>query len=178
MSQPRPSRACRALALSLWPIAFAGCERPAPRSLEDTGVAAPPAAAAADSAPSSADAGGECPETGLWRECSLEKRLERAGFVAARREAEVRHPFLDIPGRSYVLAGDELQVFIYPSAEARERDLSDLDSATVSPPGESVDWAAPPTLIVSNNLAAILIGGTSRQVERVQLALTAGLPRP
>jgi hypothetical protein len=178
MSQPRRSRACRALALSIWPIAFAACERPAPRSQEDSGVAVPPAAASADSAPSSSDAGGECPETGLWRECSLEKRLERAGFVAARQEAEVRHAFLDIPGRSYMLAGDELQVFIYPSAEARERDLSDLDSATVAPPGEDVGWAEPPTLIVSNNLAAILIGGSSRQIERVQLALTAGLPRP
>jgi hypothetical protein len=34
----------------------------------------------------------------------------------------------------------------------------------------------PPTLITSNNLAAVLISDNGRLVERVQNAITAGLP--
>ena len=171
------SRSRRLVLLLSLPVLLA-CPGPAAESTPGSAASDSSASLPVDSGAALPGSQAECPETGLWRECSLEKRLERAGFLAIRQDEEVLHDFLDVPGTAYLLGRDELQVFIYPSADDRERDLADVDSATVSPIGESVDWEATPTLIVSNNLAAILIGGTSRQVERVQLALTAGLPQP
>ena len=117
-----------------------------------------------------------CPETGLWRECNLIERLERSGYVVID-SGEVRRPFLSVPGIRYQLGREQLEVYLYPSAAAREADLRGIDSVRVAPPGESVPWPATPTLIVSNNLAAILIGGSARQVERVSNSIRAGLPR-
>ena len=169
----RPSAVCVLSLLLMVPCAMAACGGP---PADDT------PAAAVDDRPLdsglSAAPGAPCPETGAWRRCNLEKRLERSGFVVVRGDTTVRHPFLDVPGTAYRLGVDELQVFIYPSEAARKRDLADIDATTVSPPNAPAIWAARPTLITSNNLAAILIGGSSRQVERVQNALTAGLPRP
>jgi len=39
------------------------------------------------------------------------------------------------------------------------------------------EWPLPPTLITSNNLVAVLVSDNARLIERVQLAITAGLPR-
>lgn len=164
---------------------LAGCaegdERSGQRRADSVGDSTPagavvggPAVTGTPQAPENAD----CPETGAWRACSVEHRLERAGFVAVRQDTTVRYPFLDVPGIAYRLGGEELHVFLYPGAVERERDLADVDPASVSRSGDDVSWSATPTLIVSGNLAAILIGGSSRRVERVQLALTAGLPQP
>jgi len=51
-----------------------------------------------------------------------------------------------------------------------------IDTVTVAPRGGVVNWPMPPTLITSNNLAAVLISDNGRLVERVQNAITAGLP--
>ena len=126
-----------------------------------------------DSAP--ADTSG-CPESGLWRTCNLVKRLERAGYVVVDSGA-VSRPFLSVPGTRYQLGREQLEVYLYPSADARERDLREIDTLRVSPPGDTIAWPATPTLLTSNNLAAILLGGSPRQVERVSNAIRAGLPR-
>ena len=153
---------------------LAACERgsgtgdaPADSASDSVGAAAV-AAAPGDSA--------GCPETGLWRECNLIQRLERSGYVVID-SGEVVRAFLSVSGRRYQLGREQLEVYFYPSAAARERDLRAIDSARVAPPGDSVVWPATPTLIVSNNLAAILIGGSPRQVERVSNSIRAGLPR-
>ena len=39
-----------------------------------------------------------------------------------------------------------------------------------------ITWIKPPTLITSNNLAAILLSDSGEEIERVANALTAGLP--
>lgn len=153
-------------------LTLLGCGRNAPSA--DRLDTAAPVAAAPDSAQL---AGGGCPETGRWRECSVEKRLERAGLVIAR-EGEVRHPFLSVPGTRYRVGREELQVFLYPGIAEREQDLAQLDSARAAPAGDPHQWAAQPTLMWSGNLAAILLGGSPRHVERVSNALTAGLPQP
>lgn len=88
----------------------------------------------------------------------------------------MRHDYLSVAGTAYRIGNDELQVFIYPSAEARERDSMRLDSTTAAPPGARQGWPSTPTLIVSNNLLAIMLSRREQQIERVQLALTAGLP--
>jgi len=117
---------------------------------------------------------------GDWTPCAVEERLVRAGVVLDRQEEPVQHAFLQVPGVRYHVgnAEHELQVFLYPSAEARERDTALLDSATVSPRGTRVAWRTPPTLVVSNNLVAVILSVNDRTVERLTLALGAGLPAP
>jgi hypothetical protein len=95
----------------------------------------------------------------------------------ASRQGEVTQSFLSAPGIRYQVGRQELQVYLYPSAADRERDFRAIDSASVSPRDSIVTWPDTPTLIVSNNLAAILVGGTPQQIERVSNAIRAGLPR-
>jgi hypothetical protein len=116
-----------------------------------------------------------CPEWGLWRECSVEKRLERAGLRFEQGEP-VRHDFMDVEGLVWKTSRTEVQVFLYPSAAARASDLADMDTVNVTPLSRRHIWPAPPTLVTSGNLTAIVIGLNGRETERIALALGAGLP--
>lgn len=105
----------------------------------------------------------------------MEERLDRAGLAPRRDSVAVRQPFMHVPGVRFHVGGAELQVYVYPDSAARARDTGPLDTLTVSPPSAPVTWPAPASLIVSNNLAAILLAQNDRQRERVRLALEAGL---
>jgi hypothetical protein len=126
--------------------------------------------------PRSTPTGTECPLYGDWQPCNLEDRLTRAGLVFERDEEPVRHDFLGVPGTKYTMHNAELQVFLYPNAEARKRDTDPLDTTAVAPPGKRVIWPQPPTLVVTNNLAAIVLTLNGRLGERIALAIGAGLP--
>jgi hypothetical protein len=117
-----------------------------------------------------------CPLYGDWQPCNLEDRLTRAGLVFERDDKPVRHDFLGVPGTKYTMQNAELQVFLYPNAEARKRDTDPLDTTAVAPPGKRVIWPQPPTLVVTNNLAAIVLTLNGRLGERIALAIGAGLP--
>lgn len=137
-----------------------------------------PVAAAPPVRAESAPQGDDCPDYGLWEQCKVAERLDRAGVVLTPRNEPVRHDFLSVPGVVYENSRVELQVFVYASAEARERDTRQLDSATVSPPTQRIVWRWPATLVTSSNLAAIILSLNERSVERIALALGAGLPAP
>lgn len=139
----------------------------------DTSAPAPPAVATT----ALPDSG--CPKTGNWRLCSVEDRLTRAGLVIERLPEPARHDFLSVEGvRFKVGAGeDEVQVFVYPTPEARIRDTGQLDSASVSPRGDRRSYRVPPLLVTSANLAAIVFTLNERTSERLSLALSAGLPQ-
>ena len=89
----------------------------------------------------------------------------------------MRHDFLSVPGRSYTLGRAELQVFVYPDSTGAARDAAALDTVRVEPKNAAATWQVRPTFIRSANLIALLISTNERQIERVQLALTAGPPR-
>jgi hypothetical protein len=126
--------------------------------------------------PRATPTGTECPLYGDWQPCNLEDRLTRAGLVFERDDKPVRHDFLGVPGTKYTMHNAELQVFLYPNAEARKRDTDPLDTTAVAPPGKRVIWPQPPTLVVTNNLAAIVLTLNGRLGERIALAIGAGLP--
>ena len=128
------------------------------------------------SAGSRAAADTTCPLEGLWRECSVRKRLEASGFVLLPVGDTARTDFMGRPPLAYQLGTSELYVFVYPTVEERDRALADVDTAHVMPKGRLVTWSQPPTLITSSNLAAILLSANERLIERVQNSLTAGLP--
>ncbi|MHB1223097.1 MAG: hypothetical protein ACYC2G_03480 [Gemmatimonadaceae bacterium] len=154
-----------------------GKAAPPPRALEEPRIAA----AAGDSDSRGVDSAaapatdGECPMSGLWRSCSVRERLERSGFVVVPASDSVGQPGLGISGSAYRLGSAELQLYLYAdSADARRQEAS-LDTAAARPAGASGVLRAP-AVIRSNNLLALLFNNNDRQLERVQLALTAGLP--
>jgi len=140
----------------------------------DSSTAAPAVSAASAGTATTADA--TCPAWGRWLPCSVEYRLTRAGLVVQRRDAPVRHDFLRVPGIVYRATNVEIQVFLYPSPDERSRDTERLDAVGVAPRGERVAWKVPATLVVSNNLAAIILTLNARTAERIALALEAGMP--
>ncbi len=156
-------------------VALAACapadKNPAPR--DGSATQAPAQDVAEDPV-----AAGECRKTGDWQLCSVEDRLTRAGFVIEKLEESPSYAFFSVPGTAFrVGAGsDRVEVFIYASAAARQADTEKMDSAAVSPKGERVNYPVPALLITSRNLAAIAFTYNERQKERIDLALSAGLP--
>lgn len=117
---------------------------------------------------------------GDWTPCAIEDRLTRSGVVFTKKPDAVTLPFFSVTGTTYEIGNPEheVQVFLYPSAAARERDTAALDSVSASPKGTRHAWRTPPTLVTSNNLAAVILSLNDRTVERLALALGAGLPQP
>lgn len=107
----------------------------------------------------------------------MRERLEQSGLVPVPADT-VRHDFMQVPGAVWRIGHGELQIFLYADSAAMRRDVSRLDSARAAPPTTMITWIKPPTLITSNNLAAILLSDSGEEIERVANALTAGLPAP
>lgn len=154
------------------------------------GARSPESAAARSDVPAAsapAEAGGVsvaatpqpiCPNTGSWMPCSVIYRLERAGLAPVRDSNPVTEEPLQFPGVLLRLGRGELELYLYESASARERDQARLD------PRKYVVYPAPvpmqpvPTLITSANLIAILHSRNDHLRERVSDAITAGPPQP
>jgi hypothetical protein len=140
--------------------------------------------AGTDAAPPAASSGGTlgvkplCPATGTWQLCNVMERLERAGLAPRREPGDAREPPLSQTGIAITLGRAELRVFIYSDRPARERDQARLERAKYVAATEPLSMQAEPTLIVSENLLAILRSRSDHQRERVSDALTAGPPQP
>jgi hypothetical protein len=147
------------------------------------GRSAAAAAAGAAGVAGSGSAGGvvagepdpACPATGLWTQCALVKRLERAGLVPLVDSAPVTEPPLSVHGFLVRLGRGELEVYLYPDAAGREREQALLDTARY------VGYTAPllghqATLIASGNALAVFHSRNDHQRERVGDAITAGAP--
>lgn len=119
----------------------------------------------------------DCPMVLPWRSCSVVERLERAGLAVARSADDVRQAGVSIPGVAYRLGDAELDVFLYADSSAAAREAAGVDVKQTEP--RTVRGILrPPTLIHSTNLLALFFNNNDRQLERVELALTAGLPAP
>ena len=128
---------------------------------------------------SPAETGGACPRTGLWAECSVEKRLTQTGFVVQRVDGTpARRPGFSVVPRVYNLGKSRLEVFIYPSESAVRADIEKLDTLAAAPRGTKGQWPIPPTFVRSANLTAVFLTDNPTQAERLTLALTAGAPQP
>ena len=141
-----------------------------PRADSST-AAAPTPVASATPAPNAAN----CVSEGAWQACSVEKRLTDAGFVPIKK-GNAPAGLFDVPGTTYALGPAELSVYVFGSAKDREAASAAIDTVTVTKGGGASPWSMPPTFISSNNLIAVLVSDNGRLIERVQLAITAGLP--
>lgn len=111
-----------------------------------------------------------------WTLADLHRRLRAVGLDAVAA-GEVRQPFMGGPGMRFKLEGGELQAYIYADAGALARDTDRLDTATVSPPTMMISWVMPPTLIVSNNLALILLTRDLQLRKKIRDAVRPDLDR-
>ncbi|MFN2636076.1 MAG: hypothetical protein ABR585_03500 [Gemmatimonadaceae bacterium] len=121
----------------------------------------------------------ECPRTGKWALCSVEKRLEQSGFVVRRVPGNgVRRPGFSITPEVYALGRSRLEVFIYPDEATLKKDIAGIDTVTAAPRGAKTAWETTPTFLRSANLAAVFLTDNRERAERLTLALTAGAPQP
>jgi hypothetical protein len=151
-------------------VACSGKDKPEPPPL----AAAPVGARSGGPAPLP-----QCPGTGHWESCTVFDRLERAG-LAPQRGDTIRFPFLTVAGQTWRIGKGTIHVFRYRDSVSRHTDWIALDSARALPKGDSLPaWSGTPTLLVNDNLLAILLSENGEQIERVSLALTAGpTPKP
>lgn len=128
----------------------------------------------------SSTAKSECPRTGKWALCSVEKRLVQAGFVVRYDPKPAsRRPGFSVMPAAYNLGRSRLEVFVYPSAEAAARDVAGLDTLAAAPRGSRGAWGlVPPTFVRNGNLIAVFLTDSPVHGERLSLALTAGAPQP
>lgn len=151
-------------------LAAMACSKP------DTPPAQHTSAAAA--APVAAVAG--CPATGLWAECSVMNRLDRAG-LAPHVDSGASPSDKDLVGRPLLInvgLTAELEVFLYADSIARIADERKLDRTQLVGATAMQTMRRERTLIESANLLGLLTSINSHQRERVSDALTAGPPQP
>ena len=122
------------------------------------------------------------PSTGLWDLDHVSERLVRSG-VAPRRITPVPESPDFFAGAKETGAfsvgrGGELRVFVFTDSLARRRVTEALDRQTASPKGQTRWWPKDAVLIVVQNLAGVMMGGSDRLKERVQLGLEAGIAGP
>jgi hypothetical protein len=130
--------------------------------------------------PGASSAAPECPRTGQWALCSVERRLIQSGFVIRRVDgAPPRRAGFSVLPAVYTLGRSRLEVFIYPTEATLAADVAKIDTATAAPRGAKNPWPFfSPTFVRSANLAAVFLTDNPTQAERLTLALTAGAPQP
>lgn len=139
------------------------------------------AAAAAPLPPRPAVAGSPgCPSDGRWTPCALLDRVSRSGLVFKEAGDTTRVPFLAVPGVRYKVGSvATLVAFIYPDSAALARDFAAIDTVRVAAKGDTATaWPSVPVVVRSANLLVLVFDGSETQVERIQLAITAGAPQP
>ena len=118
------------------------------------------------------------PLTGKWDEPHLVERLVRAGLAPRALHGVKPEEFWKVPVLAYQVGPSELHVYLYADSAARRAVTSTLDTVMAAPPGRAGVYPLDHILVMQNNLAAVLVGGSEAQKERVRLALEAGLPVP
>ena len=81
-----------------------------------------------------------------------------------------------VSGRAVHLGRGEIVFFLYADSAQRVRDTALLDTLTAAPRGSGGNWNQPPTLVVSRNVAVVLLSRETNVRIRVTDAFTAGLP--
>ena len=169
-------------------IAVAACEKQSADRADSSASSVAAAAASPariDSARRAESAGAPAPAAttptcvseGEWQPCSVQKRLTDAGYVPIDKGPSPAGVF-PVPGTTYALGPAQLHVYLFKSAKEREQAIAAIDTTAVSRHGSAAPWPTRPTLITSNNLVGVLESDNGQLIERVQLAITAGLPRP
>jgi hypothetical protein len=131
--------------------------------------APPPRRSSADSAVSAKAEESRAAETDEWNRAEVVKRLGEAGLVITDSGRVVHHAGLKQPGNLLGVSGSTLELYIYPTSDARKKDAATLDTM----PNPSTPPAQRPRYIISGNLIAIHVTPREALAERVENVLTA-----
>ena len=129
----------------------------------------PPREPSADSAVTANAEESRAAQTDEWNRAEVVKRLGEAGLVVADSGRVVHHAGLGQAGNLIDVSGSTLELYIYPTAAARKRDATKLDTM----PSPSTPPAQRPRYIISGNLVAIHVTAKEALAERVENVLTA-----
>jgi hypothetical protein len=154
-------------------LAVGACGKSEPPPPASVQTAAPAPAAVA----SGSDA---CPQTGLWAECSVIYRLERAG-LAPRVDSTAKPEYKALTGRVLMLKiglSAQLELHIYADSAARKANGAALDRSSFVTGTASQTIKREKTLIETANVIGLLTSINAHQRERVSDALMAGAPQP
>ncbi|HEV8411767.1 MAG TPA: hypothetical protein VGQ30_14765 [Gemmatimonadaceae bacterium] len=114
------------------------------------------------------------PSNGQWDEPHLVERLVRSGLAPQALHDQKGEDYWKAPVHAYQIGPSVLYAYIYPDSLARRAVTSTLDTLMAAPAGKMV-YPMRHILILQNNLAAVMVGGSDTQQERVRLAIEAGL---
>jgi hypothetical protein len=130
-------------------------------------------------APSPAPSDTSCPNTGLWAQCSVYKRIEQAGLNVQRQLAkEVEEKPLAIKGIELPIARGEIRIFLYADSASRLRDQAKLDPKEFVLPVQQPGFKRERTIVRSANLLVLMNVLNETNRERIANALMAGPPQP
>lgn len=140
---------------------------------------APPRAdATTATTPATAAGSSDCVLSDRWESCYVEKRLDNSGLIPTLLDSAVVLPMFAVPARHYRLGRGELYVVLYPDAAARERDVAQLESLTVSPRGgPRHPWPMPPAFFTNANAAVVLLTASEHLTARIDDIFSGGLPQ-
>jgi hypothetical protein len=154
-------------------VFFTACAKPdASSSAKGAGATTASARAATGSS--------SCPATGLWANCSLLYRLERAG-LAPQVDSSAKPAELALVGKPLVVKIGKtatLELYVYPDSAARIADGAKLDRKQFVDAVAEQTVARERTLIETANVIGLLTSLSSHQRERVSDAIMAGPPQP
>jgi hypothetical protein len=121
----------------------------------------------------------DCPATGQWLQCSVLKRLERAGLsVHADSLTEIHDAPLSIAGKRLPIAGGEIEIFLYADSGSRVRDAAKLDPKQFIPPSSEPSILRQRTIVSNENLLVLMNVANETNRERIANNLMAGPPQP
>ena len=128
-----------------------------------------------------------CPQNGLWAQCSVLYRLERAGLAPRLdstgkvEEKSIGRGAGEGAATSFVVnigLRARLEVFLYGDSAARIADETHLDRKQFVNGTQEQTILRERTLVENANLVGLLTSINAHQRERVSDALTAGPPQP
>src|SRR2546423_4586573 len=97
-----------------------------------------------------------CPATGLWSQCAIVDRLDRAGLAPRVDSSKATEPPLTIQGALLHVGASDLEIYVYPDATSREREEALLDRTKYVAHDAPLSIKPQPTLIHSVHAIAIL----------------------
>ena len=126
--------------------------------------------------------GPTCPADGLWAQCSVLYRLDRAGLAPHLDPGEkVEEKSIGAGATTFVVKVGRLarlEVFLYPDSAVRIADEKKLDRTQFVGPTDQQTIKRERTLMENANFIGLLTSINSHQRERVSDALMAGPPQP
>jgi len=98
-------------------------------------------------------------------------RSLRSGGLTVKRGRGISQPFFSVNGRTLVVEGDHIQVFIYKSKLMADKEAKQIDPSG-SPAGTTmITWVAPPHFYKTDRLIVLYVGKNPRVLRALERAL-------